>query len=105
MEQEVSKSREEEMFAMFAKYERSTMRVKEICALYNLAQGSYYYWLKKYKASRGAGDTSEKGVFTVLQIEPDFSSPPPHRGALFAEYREVKFYQEVSAIFLKELIP
>lgn len=104
MEQEITKSREQEMFAMLAGYEGSTMKVKEICVLYGLAQGSYYYWLKKYKASRMVGDAGEKSGFTLLQVEPDFSSQPPDRGALFAEYKEVKFYQAVSAIFLKELI-
>ena len=105
MEQGITKSREQEMFAMLSGYEGSTMKVKEICALYGLAQGSYYYWLKKYKASRGAGDdTGDKSVFTLLKVEPDFSSQPPGPGALFAEYKEVKFYQVVSAIFLKELI-
>ena len=104
MEQGITKNREQEMFAMFAEHEGSTMRVKEICTLYGLRQGTYYYWLKKYKASRESGDSGERSVFTLLKVEPDFSSQPPGPGALFAEYREVKFYQVVSAIFLKELI-
>ena len=51
MEQELtSRSKEQEMFALIAEHESSSMTVKEFCELYDLSTSNYYYWQKKYWA-------------------------------------------------------
>jgi hypothetical protein len=95
------KSKDREMFALIAERESSTMTVKEFCELYDIAHGSYYYWKKKYNASREANSGGEQCGFTLLQVQSDLDAPV---AVLFAEYKGIKFYQQPSAVFLKELI-
>lgn len=97
----MSISKEQEMFALIAEQEASTMTVKDFCELYDMAQGTYYYWQKKYHASKGIVK-EEQGRFTLLEIRADEQEVVEE--GLFAEYKGIRFYREPSVSFLKSLI-
>jgi len=100
MEQQVL-SKEQEMFGLIAEHESSEMTVKDFCELYDMAQGTYYYWQKKYHASLEEKRPSSPGGFRLLEVE---QSPAFEEDGLFAEYRGIKFYRAVSVDFFKALI-
>ena len=103
MEQELtSRSKEQEMFALIAEHESSSMTVKEFCELYDLSTSNYYYWQKKYWASQGKDGGSEGAGFTLLRR--DTEPAPAVSQSLFAEFKGIMFYQQPSAALLKELI-
>ena len=79
------------------------MSVKAFCMHHGLSEPTYYYWRKRYRAIQQAGN-SGPGGFTLLKQEPDLLLPLSHCGALFAEYKGIKIYQQVPARFLRELI-
>lgn len=89
-------SKEQEMFSLIAEHEASDLSVKEFCELYDMAHGTYYYWQKKYHASRWKPPTGSG--FTLLKVA-DEDADPPEEG-LFAEYKGVRFYREPSASHL-----
>jgi len=102
MEQELfSKTKEQEMFALIAEHKASTMTVKEFCELYDVAQGTYYYWEKKYETSQLSQSTVGQGGFKLLDVQTVGSGSS---SALFAEYKGIMFYQQPSADLLKALI-
>jgi hypothetical protein len=105
MEQEMTpKSKEQQMFSLIAGHKASAMTVKDFCELYDLSQGRYYYWQKKYRASQLSGSIVEQSSFTLLKAEINPSAGPSEQAILFAECRGIKIYQQVSAGFLKEII-
>lgn len=90
----------ENMFGLMATHDRATTTVKDFCQQHGLAQGTFYYWQKKYHLENGAPE-SQNG-FVQLQTE-----DPQHVGAhqgLFAEVRGIKLYQAVPAAYLNELL-
>jgi len=96
-------SKEQEMFALIAELESCDMSVKDFCELYDMAQGTYYYWQKKYHASREESKGKEaQSSFTLLEVS-DLEQEVVEEG-LLAEYKGVKFYREPSVSFLKALI-
>lgn len=104
MEQETrATSKEQDMFALIAGFKASAMSVKDFCNHHRLSEPTYYYWQKKYRATQQGGN-AKPGSFTLLKKDSDFMLPQSDPGALFAEYKGVKIYQQVSARFLKELI-
>ncbi len=104
MEQESqSKVREQEMFALIAMQKASAMSVRDFCMHHGLSRPSYYYWQKRYRASQQAGHEEPDG-FTLLKKERESLLSQSHPGSLFAEYKGIKIYQQVSACFLRELI-
>jgi len=95
--------KEQEMFSLIAEHEASDMTVKDLCELYDMSQGTYYYWQKKYHASQGESKRQEQNGFTQLQVEQDREQEGISEG-LFAEYKGIRFYREPSVPFLKALI-
>ena len=93
-------SKEQEMFSLIAEHEGSEMSVKDFCELYDMAQGTYYYWQKKY-ASRDI-EKAAQNSFTLLEVAADQQGVMEE--GLFAEYKGVRFYREPSVSFLKTLI-
>ena len=103
MEQELtSRNKEQEMFALIAEHESSSITVKEFCELYDLSTSNYYYWQKKYWAIQGKDAGGESTGFTLLRREAE--PAPAVSRSLFAEFKGIMFYQQPSAALLKELI-
>lgn len=102
MEQElISGTREQKMFALIAEHRASTMSVKDFCALNEVAQGTYYYWVKKYEASQPSQSAVGQRSFKLLDVKPAVTASS---STLFAEYRGILFYQQPSAALLRALI-
>ncbi len=90
----------EEMFNLLAEHGRTGLTIKQFCEQKGLSPGMFYYWWKKYKS--GLDGDQQVGGFTLLAVE----EPIEDRalGGLFAEYRGIRFYQQPSADFFKQLI-
>jgi hypothetical protein len=95
------KRKPEEMFKLLASHCGSELPVKRFCEQQGLSVAQYYYWQKKYKASPN-DPNQQAGGFTILELGEELVGPMPAR--LFAEYKGIRFYQELSAGFLKQLI-
>jgi hypothetical protein len=102
MEQSASGlSKEQEMFGLIAEHENSELSIKDFCELYDMAQGTYYYWQKKYHANQEV--VKEKPIgFSIVEVGGDRSEV--EGAGLFAEYKGIRFYREPSVSFLKALI-
>jgi len=102
MEQAINlSSKEQHMFALVAQLESSNLTVRDFCALHGVAPGTYYYWQKKVRLNSLPTKDSKKG-FTLLKVPTN--ERDPIEAGLFAEYRGIRFYREVSVCFLKALI-
>ena len=89
---------EEAILNILGEYKKSKLSIKSFCIENNIAQASFHNWKKKYskrtvKAAKPAG-------FAALQI----TSPAISEAPLFAEVKEIKIYQWVTAAYLKELL-
>ena len=91
----------EEMFNLLVEHAGTGLTVKQFCEQKGLSPGMFYYWRKKYKSHLTPGD-QQAGGFTLLALE---RRPEEQltRG-LFAEYKGIRFYQQPSADFFKQLI-
>jgi transposase-like protein len=96
----LSNRTKEEMFSLLAEHASTGQPVKEFCEQKGLSPGMFYYWQKKYKS--GLGGDQQAGGFTLLALEgrPEEQTT----GCLFAEYKGIRFYQQPSADFFKQLI-
>ncbi|PUZ19001.1 hypothetical protein GA0116948_1421 [Chitinophaga costaii] len=95
-------TKKQEMFSLIAEHEASALTVRDFCELYDMAQGTYYYWLKKYHASLEPEKVA-KGGFTLLKVAAE-EQEIVKGGVLFAEYKGIRFYREPSVSFLKALM-
>ena len=88
------------MFNLLSEHASTGLTVKQFCEQKGLSPGMFYYWQKKYKSGL-AGDWQADG-FTLLTLEerPEEQTT----GCLFAEYKGIRFYQQPSADFFKQLI-
>ena len=91
------KHREEEMRFLLDQQLSGGQNIKQFCEANNLSTAVFYYWQKKFR-QRGA-NTTDKAGFLELGLRAD--SPA---GQVFAEYKGIRFYQEPSAAFLRQLI-
>jgi hypothetical protein len=91
----------EEMFNLLSEYAGTGLTVKQFCEQKGLSPGMFYYWQKKYRCGVAAGDRPAGG-FTLLALEDPIEGRPS--GCLFAEYKGIRFYQQPSADFFKQLI-
>jgi len=91
----------EEMFNLLSEYASTGLTVKQFCEQKGLSPGMFYYWQKKYKSGFAAGD-QQAGGFTLLALEGPIEDRAS--GCLFAEYKGIRFYQQPSADFFKQLI-
>lgn len=91
---------EQEMFALIEKRKQMHISVRTFCAEHNISHSRFYYWLRKYRDR--PSDIPEPSGFTLLNIEPERSSP-------FCELvtrggSRLRFFQPVGAPFLKSLL-
>ena len=100
-ERSLSKRTMEEMFNLLAEHASTGVTVKQFCEQKGLSPGMFYYWQNKYRSGLAAGD-QQAGGFTLLALE----GQPEERmgGYLFAEYKGIRFYQQPSVDFFKQLI-
>lgn len=89
---------EEKVLSLLDEYKKSGLSIKAFCANNNIASATFHNWKKRYskrtiKSARLAG-------FATLQITSPVTSGTP----LFAEVKEIKIYQWVTAAYLKELL-
>jgi hypothetical protein len=90
---------EQEIIQLMEDFEKSgAMTVKEFCEAYEISNATFYNWQKIYRSR----NQNENEGFLSLDV---IASPADDTtSTLFAEVKGIRFYQEVSALFLKELI-
>lgn len=92
---------EQEIIHLMEDFEKSgALTVKEFCEAYEISNATFYNWQKVYNRSKSQSD-DEAGAFVPLDVM--LPAEHPER-AVFAEFKGLRFYQEVSASFLKELV-
>jgi transposase-like protein len=89
---------EEAILNILADYKKSNLSIKAFCLEHNIASASFHNWKKKY--SRRTIKPAKPTGFAALQI----TSPATSKAPLFAEVKEIKIYQWVTAAYLKELL-
>lgn len=89
---------EEQVLAILEEFDRSGFTAKEYCAISDLNEATFYSWLRKY---RQRSEEEIKGFATVEVL----TAVTPAKPALFAEVGPIRLYKEVSAEFLKSLLP
>ena len=90
---------EQEILQLFEEFEKSdAITVKEFCEMQDISNATFYNWQKIYNRSK-----SEEGANAFVSIDV-VASPEQPESTLFAEVKGIRFYKEVSASFLKELV-
>lgn len=89
---------EETILNILGEYKKSKLSIKSFCIEKNIAQASFHNWKKKY--GKRTVQKSKPVGFAALQI----TSPSAIQESLFAEVKEIKIYQWVTAAYLKELL-
>ena len=89
---------EEAILNILADYKKSKLSIKTFCLAHNIASATFHNWKKKY--SKRLVKPAKPNGFTELQI----TSPATIEAPLFAEVKEIKIYQWVTAAYLKELL-
>ena len=77
----------------------SGLSVKQYCKEHHVSEAVFYYWQKKLKGEKAA-KVSRAG-FKKIAVNADNKLFSEY---LFAEYKGIRFYQEPSVSFLKQLI-
>ena len=89
-----------EIFSALRQFdEAGNISIKEFAAAYQISEATYYNWRKKYQAK-------EQAIAPAGFTEVDLSElrSDRDRGAIFAEFRGIIFYQRVDAAYLKALL-
>jgi hypothetical protein len=89
---------EEAILNILADYKKSKLSIKTFCIEKDIAKASFHNWKKKY--GKRTVKLGRQGSFAELQITPPAIVSAP----LFAEVKEIKIYQWVTAAYLKELL-
>ncbi len=89
----------ENILHILDEYRKSNLSVKAFCIENNIASASFHNWKKKY--NKPAVKPGKQRGFTALQVTPFIPVMEP---ALFAEIKGIKIYQQVDAVYLKELL-
>jgi len=89
---------QENILSILDEYNKSDLSIKAFCIDKNIAQASFHNWKKKYSKSVARAD--KPAGFASLQITPVAAT----ESVLFAEIKEIKIYQWVTAAYLKELL-
>jgi hypothetical protein len=89
---------EEEILKHLGDQEQSGLSVKEYCEMFELVEPTFYSWMKKY---RSKPEEEVKG-FAMVEVVPAVILGRPQ---LFAEVGSIRLYKEVSAEYLKSLLP
>jgi len=78
-------------------HQQSGLSIQAFCVEQNIATGNFHRW-KKQHSTEAIIDQAAVAGFSNLQIE----QAPTER--LFAEVKGIRFYQPVTAAYLKELV-
>ena len=89
---------EEKILDILADYKKSELNIKTFCAANNIASATFHTWKKRY--GKGVVKSFKSTGFAALQV----TSPATIGAPLFAEVKEIKIYQWVTAAYLKELL-
>lgn len=81
---------------LVAEYDKAGCTVKEFCQLKGINNGNFHKW--KSRVRNGTLQKDKAAGFARIVV------PAGLTGHLFAEVKGIRFYQEVSAAYLKELI-
>jgi hypothetical protein len=91
---------EQEIIHLMEDFEKSgALTVKEFCEAYEISNATFYNWQKVYR-SRNQNEPAN-GFISLDVIESSGEQP---EAPLFAEFKGLRFYREVSASFLRELL-
>ena len=88
----------EEMRYLLEEQLTSDLTVKQFCKEHHLSEAVFYYWRKKLKLNKSK---AAPAGFRQIAIKVENNGL---LGQLFAEYKGIRFYQEPSVSFLKQLI-
>jgi hypothetical protein len=94
------KRSKQEMLFLIREQQSGNLSVKAFCELKGISEACYYYWRKKYISKSGPSNEPQTENFRLLKFEQEEQNDT----SLFAEYKGIKFYREVSAGYLKELM-
>lgn len=89
----------EEMQYLISEQAASDLTVKQFCKEHQLSEAVFYYWQKKLKGEKPRGVAS--AGFKEIAVNAGNNA---FSEQLFAEYKGIRFYQEPSVSFLKQLI-
>jgi hypothetical protein len=89
----------EEMQYLLGEQAAGDLTVKQFCKEHRLSEAVFYYWQKKLKGEKRAKASS--AGFKEITVKADKNTLPEQ---VFAEYKGIRFYQEPSVSFLKQLI-
>jgi hypothetical protein len=97
-----SKINEERIASLMAEREQCRIPIKDFCKIHQITQAAYYYWRRKLVNKNNRSSESQP-AFTMLNFESQAS------GSLFCEITtagggRIRFYQPVSASFLRSLL-
>ena len=85
----------EQIENLFAEFTKTGSTVKDFCKAHSVSAGTFHKWQARYK-SKTSKKKNRRG-FTPVVIDSSL------RG-LFAEVKGVRFYQPVSADYLKQFL-
>ena len=85
-----------EIKLLLEEFDQGNISAKEFCLSHCISEAGFYKWRSRYR-----GSPSESKNNFVLLKEGAVPLPP---SALFAEVKGMRFYQPVSASYLKELL-
>ena len=85
----------EQIETLLAEFNKGSKTIKEFCLANNVSKGTFHKWQARSKGS--ALKKPDRPGFARVVVD---SSPL----TLFAEVNGIRFYQMVSAAYLKELI-
>ena len=75
------------------------LTVKQLCKEHHLSEAVFYYWRKKFKGEKRA--KASRVGFKQITVKADRNT---FSEQVFAEYKGIRFYQEPSVSFVKQLI-
>ena len=103
---QVTRRTEEEKLSLIQEWEKSGLSIASFCRQHGFADSLFYSWLKQYRPKREEQPQSE---FIPLQITAAPAAITQDTPSLYAELiltggASVKFYQPVTATYLRTLI-
>jgi hypothetical protein len=96
---------EEQILKLLEEFDTSGFSVKDFCEVSDINEATFYSWQKRYRLKPdGEAKSLPAGQsgFTTIEVLPSASETKP---TLFAEVGSIKLYREVSAEYLKSLLP
>jgi len=88
----------QEIDDLLDRFAKSNLSVNDFCRQHGISRASFHKWRSRYRSN--AVRKKKTSGFATL----DIASAPLGPQGLFAEVKGIRFYQPVSASFLKELL-